>query len=166
MRTPRTRLLLVSTALVVALTGCAASPATSNTGDPAPNKSTVEQPNSASSDTVIPAGAYAASDAFPFPIPDGWTILDPFTEGKLGKDVSIDGSVEYPGDAKAAAATYLDLLKAAGFVAYTYAPGEITNQASLAAEGSIDGTDYTAILNFDVHADGLQRVSITIVERD
>lgn len=176
MRTPRTRLLLVGTALIVALTGCASNPATSETGESGPNASTTEKPREgqdsepqstpASSDTVIPPGAYAASEAFPFPIPEGWEILDSFTEGTLGKDVSIDGSVEYPGDAKGAAATYLDLLKTAGFDAYTYAPGELTNQASLAAEGSIDGTVYNAILNFDVHADGLHRVSITIVEQD
>ncbi|MDO5676171.1 MAG: hypothetical protein Q4G35_01550 [Propionibacteriaceae bacterium] len=176
MRTPRTRLLVVSTALIFALTGCAADPATKEPKEPSPNTSTTEQPREnqdsepqstpATSDTVIPPGAYAASDAFPFPIPEGWEILDPFTEGTLGKDVSIDGSVEYPGDAKEAAATYLDLLKTAGFDAYTYAPGEITNQASLAAEGNINGTAYTAILNFDVHADGSKRVSITIVEQD
>lgn len=176
MDTTRTRLLAVSAAFLLMLTGCApettttapedASPDTSVTQEQAPSEEESAEPSGEASDITIPAGAYAASADFPFPVPEGWSILEPFVEGTLGKDVSMDGSVEYPGDAKEAAATYLEVLKAAGFDAYVYAPGELTNQASLAAEGSINGTQYTAIINFDVHADGYQRASITAVEED
>jgi hypothetical protein len=178
-------LVAVAPALVLVLAGCGSD----SSGDTPSDETTVTQPTSdgsgvdsgadagtdadagagddAGADGItIPAGAYAASDEFPFPVPEGWQVLDEFVAGTLGKDVTMDGSVEYPGDAKEAAATYLSLLKAAGFDAYTYAPGEVTNQASLAADGVINGTLYLAILNFDVHADGYQRVSITAAERD
>lgn len=171
----RNRLLVISTALLLTVTGCASEPEntttenqvvdTGNIENSTPDQATASK-SEGTSEISIPSGAYAASAEFPFPVPEGWSILDPFVEGKLGKDISMDGSIEYPGDAKDAAATYLDLLKAAGFDAYTYGPGELTNQASLAAEGMISGTSYTAILNFDTHADGLQRVSITAVEDD
>lgn len=189
MRSDHTRLLAAGTALLVALSGCASSadtddppaaaPETSAAAAPVPEATEggdtdvvdaadgdAEEPAGADTDTSIPAGAYAAQGEFPFPIPEGWTELDPFTEDTLGKDASMYGSVEYPGDAKDAAAVYLDVLRAAGFDAYAYAPGEMTNQASLAAEGRINGTPYIAILDFDVHADGYQRVSINAVERD
>lgn len=167
---------VVGAAFLIFLAGCASEPAATDTesqvadaGDVQP--STAEQEpetdtDTASSETTIPAGAYAASADFPFPVPEGWAVLYPFTEGTLGKDVSMDASVEYPGDAKEAAATYLSILTAAGFDANTYAPGELTNQASLVAKGRINDTAYTTLLNFDVHADGLQRVSITAVEDD
>jgi len=176
MRVYRTGFVALGTALLLALTGCAAESAepspqaqTADAGtsqSTAPDQGSSPEPSAGSSETSIPAGAYAASADFAFPVPEGWAVLEPFVEGTLGKDVAVHGSVEYPGDAKAAAATYLELLKAAGFNAYTYGPGELTNQASLAAEGTIGGTAYTAILNFDVHADGLQHVSIAVVEDD
>lgn len=162
-------------ALLLALVGCASDPsgnapetqvADSSSSQEAPEQSLDTDGEAELAEVTIPAGAYAASAEFPFPVPDGWTILDEFTEGRLGKDVTMDGSIEYPGDAKDAAATYLSVLKEAGFDAYTYAPGEATNQASLAAEGIINDTLYLAILNFDVHADGYQRVSVTAAERD
>lgn len=175
MRLSRISILAACAAFLLVSAGCAAEPSAPSP-DVAPSASAPQQPASdegsdaeapaGSAEVTIPAGAYAAHADFPFPVPEGWAVLDPFTEGKLGKDVSIDGSVEYPGDAKAAAGTYLDVLNAAGFDAYTYGPGELTNQASLAAEGVIGGVAYVAILNFDVHADGYQRVSITITEDD
>lgn len=168
------RLFALGTVSLVLLSGCASEPTdarsaiqtpdTTNEQQADPHRASEGESTNESAETSIPAGAYAASAEFPFPIPDGWEILDPFVEGKLGKDSSMDGSVEYPGDAKDAATTYLTILKDAGFNAYPYGPGELTNQASLAAEGRINDIGYTAILNFDVHADGLQRVSITAVE--
>lgn len=170
------RLVVASSVLLLVLTGCASGASGGAPGTPAADAADTQataSPQSSDSDAAteaseitIPSGAYAASAAFPFPVPEGWAVLDDFVEGTLGKDVTMDGSVEYPGDAKEAAATYLGVLKDAGFDAYTYAPGEITNPASLAAEGVINGTLYLTILNFDVHADGLQRVSITAAERD
>lgn len=167
-----TRLLIVGTAFLFTLSGCAPGPMDNGPDAQGPGTGTTQEPapdqgsDAAASDITIPAGAYAASGDLLFPIPDGWAELDPFTEGKLGKDVTTSGSVEYPGDAQEAAATYLAVLKAAGFDAYTYAPGELTNKASLAAEGMINGLPYFALLNFDVHADGYQRVSIIIIEED
>lgn len=175
MHVHRTRALAVGIVFLLAMTGCASEasesapevqPTETTTTQEAPEETPDTDEGADSSEITIPAGAYAASDEFPFPVPEGWAVLDEFTEGTLGKDVSMDGSVEYPGDAKEAASTYLALLKDAGFDAYTYAPGELTNQASLAAEGAINGIIYLTILNFDVHADGLQRVSITAAERD
>jgi len=175
MHTHRNGPLVVGIVLLLALVGCASNPSGDSPETQAADTSSQEAAPEQSLDTdgevdvaeiTIPAGAYAASAEFPFPIPDGWEVLDEFTEGTLGKDITMDGSIEYPGDARDAAATYLSLLKEAGFDAYTYAPGEATNQASLAAEGVINGTLYLAILNFDVHADGYQRVSVTAAERD
>lgn len=176
MHAHRNRLLVVGIALLLALTGCASNPSSSKPDSQvADTNDTQEIPQQQTPDSeadpqasgvTIPAGAYAASAEFPFPVPEGWTVLDEFTEGKLGKDITMDGSVEYPGDAKDAAVIYLNLLKDAGFNAYVYAPGELTNQASLAAEGVINDILYLAILNFDVHADGYQRVSIVAAERD
>lgn len=176
MHTLRHRRLAVCIVLLFTLTSCASDPSgsapdaqaaeTNHTQEAAPEQSPDTDGAADVGEISIPAGAYAASAEFPFPVPNGWTILDEFTEGTVGGDVTMDGSIEYPGDAKDAAATYLSLLTAAGFDAYTYAPGEATNQASLAAEGVINGILYLAILNFDVHADGYQRVSVTAAERD
>lgn len=176
MRAHRNRPSAAGIALLLALTGCAFDPSNSapdtqvadtnkmqeTTAEPSPDS----EADADASEITVPAGAYAASAEFPFPVPKGWAVLDEFAEGTLGTDVTMNGSIEYPGDAKDAAATYLSLLQDAGFDAYTYAPGEATNQASLAAEGVINGTAYLAILNFDVHADEYQRVSITAAERD
>ncbi|MFC7789401.1 hypothetical protein ACU045_10520 [Microbacterium sp. MAHUQ-60] len=175
MRAQRTTPLAVGIAVLLVLTGCASDgPQSASDATGAATNTTHETPQEPRTDSAadvdsteitIPAGAYAASAEFPFPIPEGWAVLDEFVEGKLGKDITVDGSVEYPGEAKDAAATYLTLLKDAGFDAYTYSPGELTNQASLAADGFINGTRYLTILN-DVHADGKQRVSVTAAEKD
>lgn len=176
MRAHRINSLIVGAVVLMALSGCASAPAdvvplapspgTSTEQEQAPGQDTDVETDAAASEVTIPSGAYAASGALLFPVPEGWAELDPFEESKLGKDVTVSGSVEYPGDAKDAAATYLAVLKAAGFNAYTYAPGELTNPASLAAEGLIGGIPHFALLNFNVHADGYQRVSIVIVEED
>lgn len=162
-------------ALAFVLTGCGSG---DSTADDAPAPSAVENETqneqvddaaagdgdsaAGASEITIPAGAYPASPEFPFPVPDGWAILEPFEETKLGKDLVMSGGVEYPGDAKDAAAIYKDILIAAGFDAYNFAPGELTNQASLAAHGVINGEPRTAILNFDMFADQYQRVAITV----
>ncbi len=166
----RNRLLAACAALLLVLTGCASEPSGSDPGAPVADTSTPQgsapeqSPDSAApagaADTTIPPGASAASAEFPFPVPEGWAVLHEFTEEKVGKQLTMGGSVEYPGEAKDAAATYLRILKEAGFDASTYAPGELTNQASLVAEGAIQGTHYVVLLNFDVHADGHQHVSI------
>lgn len=172
MRFKRTTIAVIGTVLMFALSACASNSSDSEPVAHESNSSEGKETDielageAGTADISIPDGAYAASGNLLFPIPEGWNELEPLTEGKLGKDITTSGSVEYPGDAQGDAATYLEVLKAAGFNAYTYAPGELTNKASLAAEGFIDGTEYFAMLNFDEHADGFQRVSITIVEED
>lgn len=176
MRAPRSKSLAVGIVFLFALSGCASNHSdttpevqtadTSNTQETAPEQSADSEADADVAETTIPAGSYAASTEFPFPVPEGWAVLDEFAEETVGKDTTMYGSIEYPGDAKDAAAMYLDLLKNAAFDAYTYAPGEATNQASLAAEGVINGTLYLTILNFDVHADGYQRVSIHATEKN
>lgn len=167
--------LLVTALATFSLLGCAASPSTP-AAPPAEPEVELEQEVDAQEnadetngapggETSIPTGARAASADFPFPVPADWAELDPFVEEKVGKDITMYGAVEYPGDAKTAAAHYRELLIAAGFDAYPYAPGELTNQASLAAEGVVDGEMRLAIINFDVHADGSQRASIHVSPR-
>lgn len=161
--------LVIASLAGLTLVGCAASPTPpaappceqSADVDDAPAEDVADE-GAGAGETTIPAGARAASPDFPFPVPEDWAELDPFLEEKLGKDITMYGSVEYPGDAKTAAAHYRELLVAAGFDAYPYGPGELTNEASLAAEGVVAGEMRIAIINFDVHADGLQRVSITV----
>lgn len=177
MRIHRRPALVAGAILLFALTGCASGAPSAGTDGQAPDTSTspaapadAAAPDasgdqaSTGADIIIPAGAYAASGDLLFPIPDGWAELDPFTPGKLGKDVTTSGSVEYPGDAKESAAIYFGVLEAAGFVVNTYPLGEVTNKASIMAEGMIGGVPHFALLNFNEHADGYQRVSIIIKE--
>jgi hypothetical protein len=171
--------LFIASLAGLALVGCAAMPSIPQTAPNEPDTGVSDETGTTDVDTdessdesaggteiTIPDGARAASAEFPFPVPEGWAELGPFAESKLGKDMTMSGSYEYPGDAKVAAAEYMALLTAAGFNAYTYAPGELTNKASIAAEGIINGKPYFALLNFDVHADGYQRVSIIAIEED
>ncbi len=115
--------------------------------------------------TIAP-GAVAASTDFPFPVPEGWEILEPFTLGKLGKTPTMYASVIYPGDAQEAAALYSSLLQASGFTADRSPLGEVTNQASLVASGTVNGQAYTGTMNFDTFADGTQQVAISMSEDD
>lgn len=114
----------------------------------------------------IAVGGVAASAEFPFPVPEGWEILEPFTAGEMGITPIMYAMVEYPGDAKEAADLYTSLLLASGFSAERYLPGEVTNQASLIASGTINGQAYTGTMDFDVFADGLQKVAINLSEDD
>lgn len=114
-------------------------------------------------ETTMPAGAVPASAEFPFPVPEGWAELEAFTQSELGKDPSLTAGYEFPGDAASAATHYLDLLTVAGFTAATYPLGEAVNDASLTVEGTVDGTRYKGMLDFNTHADGKQRVVINLV---
>lgn len=124
------------------------------------------QPGSGSelADGSIAVGAVAASAEFPFPVPEGWQVLEPFTADKMGKTPIMYAMVEYPGDAKDAADLYISLLQASGFSAERYPLGEVTNQASLIASGTVNGQSYTGTMDFDVFADGLQKVAINLSE--
>lgn len=172
MRTRRPSSLLITALAALSLVGCATTP-DANPAAPADPSVEVTDEHDAldevqgtpGGETTIPDGARAASAEFPFPVPEDWAELEPFTEEKLGKDITMSGGFEYPGDAKTAAAHYQQLLIAAGFDAYPYGPGELTNQASIAAEGVVNGEMRIAILNFDVFADGYQRVVITVALR-
>ena len=175
MRTSPRSAMLIAVLAALSLAGCAATPELAPAEPAEPSVAVGEESTTtdgsdddaapAAGETTIPDGARAASPDFPFPVPEDWAELDPFVEEKLGKDITMAGSVEYPGDAKAAAKHYQELLIAAGFDAYPYGPGELTNQASIAAEGTVNGELRIAIINFDVHADGHQRASITVAYR-
>lgn len=114
----------------------------------------------------IAVGAVAASAEFPFPVPEGWEVLEPFTADKMGKTPIMYAMVEYPGDAQEAADLYTSLLLASGFSAERYPLGEVVNQASLIASGTINGQSYKGTMDFDVFADGLQKVAINLSEDD
>lgn len=120
--------------------------------------------DSASGDVTIPAGARAASPEFPFPVPEDWEELEPFVQDTIGKDVSMSAMYRFPGDARAAADHYMELLNEAGFSTTNYAPGELTNDAALFGEGRINGQAYSGMISFDTDAAGTQRASINLTE--
>lgn len=120
----------------------------------------------AATETTIPAGAYAASADFPFPIPEGWEEIYPFTEEKIGKSAAMTAAYAHPGDAESAAATYEELLSSAGFVAYENPVGALTNAASLMVEGVVNGVAYKGPLDFDTDSEGTNRVAINLTEED
>src|SRR5690606_8546672 len=156
-RTSPRSAMLIAVLAALSLAGCAATPELAPAEPAEPSVAVGEESTTtdgsdddaapAAGETTIPDGARAASPDFPFPVPEDWAELDPFVEEKLGKDITMAGSVEYPGDAKAAAKHYQELLIAAGFDAYPYGPGELTNQASIAAEGTVNGELRIAIIN-------------------
>lgn len=158
--------MVFSGAVLLALVGCA--------GDsPAPEPESVAQEESAievegqesgGNETTMPSGARPASDSFPFPVPEDWAELHPFTEEKIGASMAMVATYEFPGDAKSAAALYEQLLKSGGFEAYPYAPGELVNDASLMVEGTVSGEDYKGGIDFDTTAEGTQRASIHLQE--
>ncbi|MGO3147386.1 MAG: hypothetical protein ACTIJ6_06880 [Leucobacter sp.] len=124
----------------------------------------IEDAPEAAAETTIPEGALAASSDFPFPVPEGWDELEPFTEEKIGKDTAMSAVYAHPGDAETAAATYETILKAAGFDAYSHPLGELTNAASLMAEGTVNGVAYAGGLDFDTNSEGVARVRINLTE--
>ena len=99
-------------------------------------------------------------------IPEGWEVIEPFTADKMGKTPIMYAMIEYPGDAKEAADLYTSLLLASGFSAERYPLGEVTNQASLIASGTVNGQAYKGTMDFDVFADGLQQVAINMSEEN
>ena len=166
-----------TTALVLAgllsLTGCAAEAPVAGSPDEQgitdagqeSEATAVESDEAAEgSETTMPPGARPASADFPFPVPEGWPELDPFTEEKLGKNLAMSGSVIYPGDAQSAAATYQQLLQEAGFQIHPHPLGEQVNAASFIVTGRIDGVVYAGGLDFDTDFNGNQRVAINLVE--
>lgn len=179
----RIRQTLGAGAVALLLFGCSSSPETETTApaepaaaqsaeptaDPAPQESE-EAPAKDSApeapEGTIASGAVAASANFPFPVPEGWAILEPFTPEKIGKTPTMYASVEYPGDAQEAAALYSSLLQESGFTAERYPLGEVTNQASLIASGTVNGQAYTGTMDFDVFADDIQQVAINLSEDD
>lgn len=116
-------------------------------------------------DSTIPDGAHAATADFPFPIPDGWEEIEPFTEEKIGKSISMSAIYTRPDDATAAADTYSQLLEKAGFEIHANPTGEMVHDASFIAEGVINGVVYKGGLDFDTDANGTARVVINLTER-
>lgn len=160
---------------VLGLASCASlsgepQPASQSTPDPSPDSAhTDDSDGSDSGDadvakSTIPDGARAASPDFPFPVPEGWEEMEPFTEEKIGKSVAMSAIYAHPGDAETAANTYSQLLKAAGFDAYSYQLGAVTNDASLMVEGAVNGVAYKGPLDFDTDADGTSRVRINLTQ--
>lgn len=169
---------------MVGLTSCASDPAETPPADEAVTNAQSEDASDDTDDsadaaaddsddsadtaaeTTIPDGAYAASADFPFPIPEGWEEIYPFTEEEIGKSAAMTAAYSYPGDAESAAATYEDILNSAGFVAYANPVGALTNAASLMVEGVVNGVAYKGPLDFDTDSEGTNRVAINLTVED
>lgn len=161
---------------VLGLASCASTsaepqPAIESTAGPATgtspaDESDSDEPGSGAdvTDTTIPDGARAATPEFPFPVPDGWEEMEPFTEEKIGKAMAMSAVYAHPGDAETAAETYGQLLKAAGFDVHSNPLGEVTNDASIMVEGAVNGVAYKGGLDFDTNAGGTARVRINLTE--
>lgn len=102
MRVHRKNWLVVgSISLLLLVMGCASDPSahtsedqpagTNNAQEATPAEGPDSESDAGAAEITIPAGAYAANAEFPFPIPEGWMVLDEFTAGKLGKDITMDG---------------------------------------------------------------------------
>lgn len=116
--------------------------------------------DSGSSATVMPPGAQPIGADFPFPVPEGWPELWPLEDVKIGKTQSKSAAFVFPGDASSAAATYQNLLGAAGFEVHPSPLAEQVHDAGFVVEGNIGGTPYAGTLDFDTDAEGVQRVAI------
>lgn len=162
---------------VFGLAACASStaapvPASEAASSEAPSRASAEDQDSdsqsdggaAAGEASIPSGARAASAEFPFPVPEEWQELEPFVEGTIGKDTAMSAIYAHPGDAETAAGVYEQILKAAGFDAYANPVGALTNDASLMAEGLVNGVAYKGSLDFDTNAEGVARVRINLIE--
>jgi hypothetical protein len=143
----------------------AESPAATDTA-PGVDTNESESDSSGMTDSSIPDGAHAATADFPFPIPDGWEEINPFTEEKIGKSLAMSAVYTRPADAQAAADTYIQLLKNAGFEIHANPTGELVHDASFIAEGVINGVVYKGGLDFDTDANGTARVVINLTERN
>lgn len=167
------KLVLGTTALALVLTGCAGGaapqspPVVTETDGGIDTQSELESSSSDGApigDVTIPAGARAASVDLPFPVPEDWEELEGFAPMESGAKSGMSGMLRFSGDARTAADHYMDLLNAAGFPADNYLPGETGNDASLYADGKINGQLYGALINFDTDAAGTQRAIIMLFE--
>lgn len=140
------------------------SAAATDTGSSTDNNES-DSDTSDMTDSTIPDGAHAATADFPFPIPDGWEEIAPFTEEKIGKSLAMSAVYARPDDAKAAADTYSQLLKNAGFEIHANPTGEVVHDASFIVEGVVNGVVYKGGLDFDTDANGTARVVINLTER-
>lgn len=124
-----------------------------------------EQPGtSAEREYTMPDGARPGSTDFAFPVPKDWPELVPFAEEKIGKDLAMSASFEFPGDAKSAAAAYKQLLEQAGYEIHPNPLGEQVHDASFIAKGQVGGVDYAGTLDFNTDAAGTQDVMINLTE--
>lgn len=169
---PRT-VVLGAAALILVLTGCAGGAETQSrptvtesdeVTDTQPELESSSTDGAAVGDVTIPAGARAASADFPFPVPEDWEELEAFAPMESGMKRGMSGTLRFPGDARTAADHYMDLLNEAGFPADNYLPGEAGNDASLYADGKINGQPYGALINFDTDAAGTPRAIIMLFE--
>lgn len=134
-----------------------------DTADDGDTANDTDEEQGAPAETTIPAGAVAATESFPFPVPEGWTERIAFEAIQIGASDAMSATYEFTEDFATAATPYKDLLNAAGFTSDTYLPGEMTNEASITADGAINGVNYSGLIDFDTHADGYQRASINLV---
>lgn len=141
-----------------------ASATTTTEGDSSPAPSDADSSPAPAAADVMPEGARPASTDFPFPVPEGWTELYPFTEEKIGKDLAMSGAFEFPGDAATASATYSQLLEEAGFEIHPNPLGEQVHAASFVVKGTVQGVAYAGTLDFDTDAEGTQQVAIDLPE--
>jgi len=173
MRRLTIRTALIGGAIALLLAGCAAEPGTTapaveppassdndmNTTEPEKTDSGTD-----SGTTTMPPGARPASDEFPFPVPEGWREIAPFTEEKIGKKLAMTALYEFPGDAESAAATYKALLDSAGYSLQPNLIGEVVHDATFIVEGPVAGTRYSGGIDFDTMADGVQTAVIHLVK--
>lgn len=122
-----------------------------------------EGEQSTPAETTIPAGAVAAIESFPFPVPEDWIERIAFEEIEIGASEAMSATYEFSGDFTAAASMYRDMLNTAGFTSEDYPLGEMTNDASITVDGVINGVTYSGTVDFDTHADGYQRATIDLV---
>lgn len=154
------------------LTACATDAPASGLSTPPASSSTQESASSnggdavepGTSNSVMPEGARPGSAEFPFPVPEDWPELMPFTEEKIGKALGMSASYEHPGDATSAAETYRQLLEKAGFDVHPNPLGEQVHAASIIAKGDIEGVDYSGTLDFDTDAENTPRVVINLTQ--
>lgn len=152
-----------------------AAPVESATEDVAPTEDVPEdagqdeappQDEAGATEVSIPAGAVAATTDFPFPVPEGWSALEEFEAGQIGKSEAMYAGYEYPGAAADAAQTYQDLLVAAGYIIHPDLLGATLHEAAFIVEGPVNGTLYKGSITFNTHADGYQRAAINLTVED
>lgn len=159
---------LVTAALLLAgllgITACASEKSDKESANSSATATKEPVAKGSEAKSVMPQGAKPGSADFPFPVPQDWTELEPFTEGKLGKDISMAASFGFPEDAISAAEAYQRLLEEAGFEIHPNPLGEQVNDAAFIAKGKVNGANYSGTLDFDADADGTQRVAINLTK--